>query len=709
MAFIRPSFIDNMGYHMGEVYGAITDQILINLARYFPYWTESTVPKSAFEYQAVMLAQMGQVNAETVQILRNGLKGGNAALKNILEQAIMESVKKSFPELLKGVQKGIFNPATIPVLAPNQMQAFQFYYQQAAQKLNLVNTVMLESTRQAYQNTVADIVTRVQASQVALDVGAGEVVTGVSSWNQAMIHSINRMKENGITGFIDHAGHRWSAEAYTSMDIRTTVANTARAAVWETNQSFGNDLYLVSFHNGARPLCYPWQNKVISANDNAGVTYDLDGNEIIVIRQSDTSYGEPAGLFGINCKHYPTPFIPGVSVTYGQPQDKEENDRVYAESQQQRALERKIREEKRDLLMMKAQGNVPDEVIKAQRAKIRQTDDDIDAFCEKTGRARRQNREGVYTKREFPDPQTYDVTTFERTQKDEIDKYFASKGVQQGYPFGTLTPSEPITPAPKQIKSEPQTEKDFDEQIKRLREKRHELFQMDNYDKNETDRLITEIFDLEDKKKAFIENAKKEALDASVISARPANEQEVLKQFNRFDVTKRTDEQILAQINPNYSEGTRQWTHNCQRTVVAEEMAYRGYDVTAMPRANDAIGSSGTAVWEMKGKWWQDPDLHFVEKRSEFIETVEKSFSEWGEGSRAIIRVKWQQKYGGNGHFIYARKVNGEIIYSDPQINKFLDIQEMLKRTTTGKEQMWVMRVDNRGVNDNITLAIKNR
>lgn len=457
MAFIRPSFIDNMGYHMGEVYGAITDQILINLARYFPYWTESTVPKSAFEYQATMLAQMGQVNAETVQILRNGLKGGNAALKNILEQAIMESVKKSFPELLKGVQNGIFNPATIPVLAPNQMQAFQFYYQQAAQKLNLVNTVMLESTRQAYQNTVADIVTRVQASQVALDVGAGEVVTGVSSWNQAMVHSINRMKENGITGFIDHAGHRWSAEAYTSMDIRTTVANTARAAVWETNQSFGNDLYLVSFHNGARPLCYPWQNKVISANDNAGVTYDLDGNEIIVIRQSDTSYGEPAGLFGINCKHYPTPFIPGVSVIYGQPQDKDENDRVYAESQQQRALERKIREEKRDLLMMKAQGNVPDEVIKAQRAKIRQTDDDIDAFCEKTGRARRQNREGVYTKREFPDPQTYDVTTFERTQKDEIDKFFADGGAQQGYTFGTMTPSEPITPAPKPAPVVPST------------------------------------------------------------------------------------------------------------------------------------------------------------------------------------------------------------------------------------------------------------
>ena len=446
MAFIRPSFMDSMSWEMAEVYGAITDQILINLARHFPYWKQGQpVPQSSFEYQASMLAQMGQVNAETIKIIKNGLTGANKALANVLEQAIIEAVKKSEPGLLKGVKAGILHPAGIPIVAPNQYRAFNLYYQQAAQKLNLVNTVMLESTKQAYQATVADVAARVQATQTALDIGAGEVVTGVSSWNQALTHSINRMKENGITGFIDHGNHHWSAEAYTAMDIRTTVANTARAAVWETNGNFGNDLYLVSYHNGARPLCYPWQNKVISANDRSGVTYDLDGNEIEVIPQNITSYGEAAGLFGINCKHYPTPFIPGVSLIRGEPQSKEDNDKAYAESQQQRALERKIREEKRDLAMLKAQGASPEQ-IKAQRAKIRQTDDDIDAFCEKTGRARRQNREGVYTQREFPDANTYDVKTFEQDQKKEIEQYFSSGGSQQGYTFGTLTPSEQISP-----------------------------------------------------------------------------------------------------------------------------------------------------------------------------------------------------------------------------------------------------------------------
>ena len=439
---MNPTFLDNMSWEMAEVYGAITDQILINIARHFPYYEAGidNLPHSAFQYQAAMLAQMGQVNRETVAIIWNGLADADLALKGALEQAIIDAVKAAEPDLAEAVRKGILSPAGIPAVSPNQMRAFTLYYQQAADKLNLVNTVMLESTKSAYQQTITDVVSeielaeRINATQQALDIAAGETVTGVSSWNQAIRHATDRMKDRGITGFIDHAGHRWSAEAYTAMDIRTTMFNTGRAAVWETNQNFGNDLYLVSWHNGARPLCYPWQNKVISSTNNARITYDLDGNEIEVIAQSDTSYGEAAGLFGINCKHYPTPFIPGVSVADGTPQDKEENDRVYAESQEQRRLERKLREEKRDILMAKAQG-ADDEEIARLREKARQSSEDIDEFCNRTGRARHRDREAVYTKREFPDKEKYDVSAFEREQKDMIDEYFRGGGGQQGYTF----------------------------------------------------------------------------------------------------------------------------------------------------------------------------------------------------------------------------------------------------------------------------------
>lgn len=458
---MNPAFLDEMSWEMAEVYGAITDQIIINLARLFPYVkVGGKVPESAFTYQAAMLAQMGKVNAQTIQIIRNGLSDADAALANVLETTIAQAIKTAEPELYKGAKKGMFMPPAVPVLSPNQTRAFQLYYSQAANKLNLVNTVMLESTQSAYMQCVSDVVSEfnvlesMNRAQIALDVAAGETITGVSSWNQAVKHATDRLKEGGIVGFIDHGNHRWSAEAYVAMDVRTTVYNTARAAVWEENESFGNDLYIVSYHNGARPGCYDWQNKVISANNVSGETVDLDGNAVHVYAQNETSYGQAAGLFGINCKHYPTPFIPGVSAVRGKVQDKEANDKQYEESQEQRRLERNLREEKRDLEMLKAQGADEDQ-IRAQRERVRAASDKIDDFCDETGRVRRRNRESVYTKRDFPDPDKYDPAVFAKEQQQRFDDYWKNGGTQTGRTFGQMTPNEPLVPNPPPVAPTP--------------------------------------------------------------------------------------------------------------------------------------------------------------------------------------------------------------------------------------------------------------
>jgi hypothetical protein len=82
---------------------------------------------------------------------------------------------------------------------------------------------------------------------------------------------------------------------------------------------------------------------------------DDEGNKVHVYAQSETTYGQAAGLFGINCGHYPIPFIPGFSRIRPPEQNEEENAKEYEQSQQQRALERKLRYEKRDLAVLKAQ------------------------------------------------------------------------------------------------------------------------------------------------------------------------------------------------------------------------------------------------------------------------------------------------------------------------------------------------------------------
>ena len=401
---MNPAVLDEMSWAMAEVYAAVTDRILINLARHFPYVREGAEIPGAFEYQARMLAQVGQVNQESIRIIAESLGGADEALRGVLERAILEGLRNEEPQLRRAAERGLLTTPARPEMTASMTQAFQSYYRQSADRLNLVNTVMLESTQAAYTGAVSDAAAQIliAETQRTLNVAAGEVITGVSSYNQAMRTAVDRMVNNGLTGFVDHAGRHWSPEAYVAMDIRTTTANTARAAVWERNQDYGNDLYQVSSHQGARPLCYPWQGKIISTSGRTGVTEDLDGNKIPIHSEDEIeSFRYGGGLFGVNCGHYPMCFIPGFSTLKGEPQDEEANAKTYAESQQQRALERKLREEKRDLEVMKAQG-APEDQIKAQRQRVRDASADIDDFCEQTGRARHRDREGAPVRATWP-------------------------------------------------------------------------------------------------------------------------------------------------------------------------------------------------------------------------------------------------------------------------------------------------------------------
>jgi tRNA uridine 5-carbamoylmethylation protein Kti12 len=93
----------------------------------------------------------------------------------------------------------------------------------------------------------------------------------------------------------------------------------------------------------------------------------------------------------INCGHYPIPVIPGVSIPHGTDaiQPKEENDKLYAESQEQRALERKIRAAKRAVVM------AGDTATKEDKDSVKEAQAEMRAFIERTGRKRRYDREQI--------------------------------------------------------------------------------------------------------------------------------------------------------------------------------------------------------------------------------------------------------------------------------------------------------------------------
>ena len=408
---MRPSFLDQVSWRMAEVYASVTDRIMINLAKYFPFIKSADQIQSAFKFLAEKLGQVGSIISETISIIAGGLAGADQALGSILEQAVSEAMKAEDRKYEKAVEQGAIPGAGAPPPDPHDTQAYQQAYGDTAQKLNRMSFAMLESTEAAYRSTVADIAARIARTQEILETAAADASDGVTTWNRAMQDAVKKMVDNGLTGFVDHGGHKWSPEAYAAMVVRTEMFRASREAVWERAEQQGNDIYQVSSHNGARPLCYPWQGKLISRTNYARDVQDLYGNTVHVYAQSETTYGQPAGLFGINCKHYPMTFIPGFSSLKGEPQPQEENDAAYAESQQQRFLERRLREEKRDLEVLKAQGAGAD-LLREQRQRIQAASSDIDAFCEQTGRARDRARETAPVVATWPDGEGGTVTRY---------------------------------------------------------------------------------------------------------------------------------------------------------------------------------------------------------------------------------------------------------------------------------------------------------
>lgn len=110
---------------------------------------------------------------------------------------------------------------------------------------------------------------------------------------------------------------------------------------------------------------------------------------------STTSYGDPAGLLGVNCRHLKFPYIPGMSTKRNEPQDYAENDRVYKESQRQRSLERDIKKAKREVMLLEEIGDT--EGVKLAKQKVSQRQANMRDFIKATGRRRRPEREKIYT------------------------------------------------------------------------------------------------------------------------------------------------------------------------------------------------------------------------------------------------------------------------------------------------------------------------
>ena len=378
-----------------RAYADCVDRLIENIAKHLG---SGNAIRTA-DWELNKLQEMGKLTEENAKIINATLK----SLPNVIKEALSDASKEALADIDKLIEEAITNGAIEQAPETYTKQVLEQLTQQALDDANLTNTTMLESSQAAYLTAINNVVSWAEneltsgqveeALNIVNDAAMAQAV-GSETRQQVMKKAIAHLSEKGIYGFVDRAGRHWTPEAYMGMVVRTTSHNTMIESVQARQKEYKSDIFQVSSHAGARPLCYPYQGKFYTWGNESGTFTDGDGKRHSYKPISSTSYGKPAGLFGINCGHRPLPVIPGVSIPQDkQIQDKETNNKEYAELQKMRSLERDVREAKRKALAYKAAGL--DDEFAAQSKKVREAQAAYNQFAKAAGRKKRLDRTQV--------------------------------------------------------------------------------------------------------------------------------------------------------------------------------------------------------------------------------------------------------------------------------------------------------------------------
>lgn len=374
---------------LAEIFMSMEDDLLRAIAKQI---AEGGEINASSEWRLLKLAQEGALTAEAVRIITKYLGSQDEELTRVIAAEALGVIDTLEPAFQQCALDGFVSDASEIPMSAMSAKIISTYRKQAATDLNLVNTVMMYKTGSRYKELVNKIYDEANRQDYLNILGkhTASVVTGAESRLAAVRNCIREFADKGIPAFVDKAGREWSPEAYINMDIRTTVSNTANAAQDAVCDRYGVDLIEVSSHMGARSKCAPYQGKIFSRSNQSGIAHDGNGREIRYEPLSSTSYGQPDGLFGINCRHQKYPFVDGVNFQTYFPYDEAENAKRYKEFQTQRAMERDIRKKKRECMMLEETGDT--EALKAARADLRQSKKAYNAYSDEHGLRTREDR-----------------------------------------------------------------------------------------------------------------------------------------------------------------------------------------------------------------------------------------------------------------------------------------------------------------------------
>ena len=295
------------------------------------------------------LQQLGMHQNEIVKRLSALTQKSTAEIRRLLQDAVLTSWDDDRSTLARlGID------AASPLENPVVMELLDAEFKKTLGEVNnLTRSTMMQSQRDLMN---------------MLNVAEMRVAAGVQSYSAAVCGILDQYGKTGV--MVDYpTGTRRTLEAAVRMCVVTSMNQTAAQVTNHYISQHKVEYVLVSAHLGARI-----QGKgqpYLAGHDNwQGRVYKISGSEPDTPNLAEmTGYDivngtghvlNPLGLHGYNCRHSHKPWNKSLRNPYMDESgnlkiDSEENRKVYELQQQQRAMERAIRQTKRQLLMKQAE------------------------------------------------------------------------------------------------------------------------------------------------------------------------------------------------------------------------------------------------------------------------------------------------------------------------------------------------------------------
>lgn len=367
---LTPEYLSSVPDAMVELYAGVEMDILADMARRINGF-DMFIPSA--QYQMQVLEEMGALRSDILAELGRLTGKSQKELVTIMREAGMETL---------AADEAIYKAAG---LSSSPLSASSVVQEALSAGLKKTNGLFTNLTKTTANTATKQFERALDRAYMAVSSGAIDPATAVKG-------ALKNLAKQGVGSIEYPSGHVDSIEVAVRRATVTGVNQTCLKMQEARADELGVDLVEVTAHAGARPSHAEWQGRIYSRSGKSSKYPDF-------VRS--TGYGTGAGLGGWNCSHSFRPYIEGLPRTYSKDllndyagKEHTYNGQTmteYEALQQQRQIERRIREWKREAAVMKAAGMDASEAT-AKVTKWNKTQAD---FIDQTGLKRQRERERI--------------------------------------------------------------------------------------------------------------------------------------------------------------------------------------------------------------------------------------------------------------------------------------------------------------------------